>query len=100
MSLNTKPEDTITLKGLITETIIFGAKKPTPAPPKKEYRYYHCRAEGTELKCKKVISADIKPSEENTQLLTVKSYIPEHLDSQILKYKWTPSSVYIDDKSA
>ena len=91
--------DDNTLKGLITDAIFAaGAKAPPPKKP-DEYRYYHCHLYGTGLKCKKVASPSILPSEDYTQLLFVKSYIPERLDSQILKYKWIPDKVLIEDNS-
>lgn len=69
--------------------------------PKKDdnYRYYHCRSGWNCLKCKKVDSPSQMPTEENTQLLFVKSYIPERLDSIILKYKWVPDRVIIEKQS-
>lgn len=72
-----------------------------PSPPKKDdsYRYYHCRHNYTGLKCKQVDSPSVLPSEGNTKLLFVKSYLPERLDKYILKYKWIPDTVIIEKKS-
>lgn len=97
----TSVSDNSTLKGIIGETI-FSAVKRGPEPPKKEpddYRYYHCRPDWDGLKCKKVDGPNVLSSEEGSKLFFVKSYIPERLDGQILKYKWIPYRVIIEDKS-
>jgi len=89
-----------TLKGLVTDTIIASEAK-VPDPPKKsdaDYRYYHCCLDHNGLKCKKVDGPNILPSKDNTKLLFIKSYIPELLDRPILKYKWIPDRVIIEDK--
>ncbi len=70
-------------------------------PPKKEdreYRFYHCHLNGTGLKCKKVDGPGTLPTDNNTQLLFVKSYFPERLDAHILKYKSIPDRVIIEKK--
>jgi hypothetical protein len=69
-------------------------------PPKKdrEYRYYHCHLDWNGLKCKKVDGPGTLPTDNNTQLLFVKSYYPERLDKHILKYKSIPDRVIIEEK--
>ena len=64
-----------------------------PQPPKSEYRYYHCRPYMHGIKCNRV---DGPYTENNTQLLFVKSYIPERFDKYILKYKAIPRVVYLE----
>ena len=89
------------LTSIITDAI-FAAGAKAPEPPKKgndDYRYYHCRLDWDGLNCKKVDGPSVLPSEDYTKLLFVKSYIPERLDSQILKYQWIPDRVVIEDKS-
>ena len=88
--------DDKTLKNLITDSIIAAAAKGPPPKRDNEYRFYHCRLDYNGLKCKKVDGPSVLPSEDNTKLLFVKSYIPERLDKYILKYKWIPDSVVID----
>ncbi len=84
---------------ILIQTIIANGVK---LPPEKDdkYRYYHCRHNHTGLKCVKVTSLSVMPTEENTKLLFIKSYIPERLDKYILKYKWIPDTVIIENKSA
>jgi hypothetical protein len=72
-----------------------------PPPPKKEdreYRYYHCHLDWNGLKCKKVDGPGTLPTDDNTKLLFVKSYFPERLDKQVLKYQWMPDRVIIEEK--
>lgn len=46
--------------------------------------------------CNKVNDAGVLPANnQNTKLLFVKKYVPEILDSHILKYKWMPNKVHI-----
>ena len=96
--MTTVTDDT-TLKTLITDSIIAATAKAPPPKPDNEYRFYHCHLHMTGLKCKKVDGPSVLPSEDYTKLLFVKSYIPERLDAQILKYKWIPDRVVIEDKS-
>lgn len=63
-----------------------------------EYRYYHCKIDWNGLKCNKVDGPHVKPKGDNVKLLFVKSYIPEKLDGLILKYKWLPDRIWIDNK--
>lgn len=65
-------------------------------PPNDKYRYYHCYENTVgDLICNKVNNAGVLPVRQNTKLLFVKKYIPEILDTHILKYKWMPSKVHI-----
>lgn len=64
-----------------------------------DYRYYHCHLDWNGLKCKKVDGPYIQPSNEWTKLLFIQNYIPESLDKTILKYKWIPNRVIIEEKS-
>lgn len=93
--------DTKPLQGLITNVTFASGAKATPPPKKSDdnYRYYHCRLDWNGLKCKKVDGPSVLSSEEYTKLLFVNSYIPERLDKQILKYKWIPDQVVIENKS-
>ena len=98
--MTTVTDDTA-LKGLITDAIIAAATKGPP-PPKRnddDYRFYHCRLDYNGLKCKKVDGSGVMPSEDYTKLLFVKRYIPERFDRHILKYKWIPDRVIIENKS-
>lgn len=88
--------DDNSLKEFIIDTF-FASVTKTPAP--KYYRYYHCSLDSDGLKCKKVFNPNVTLSKENTKLLFVKSSIPEVLDTTILKYKWIPDRVYIEDNS-
>jgi hypothetical protein len=67
-----------------------------PPPPHKDYRYYHCELDWDGLSCKKVDGPQSVPSD-NHKLLFVKSYIPEQLDKYMLKYKWMPDRVVIEE---
>lgn len=90
------------LKGLVTSAIIAASTRAPEPPPRRfedDYRYYHCYEEWNGLKCKKVESPSVQPNHENTKLLFVKRYIPEKFDSQILKYKWMPTNVTIENDS-
>ena len=91
--MTTTAADDNSLKGLIID-IMF-----TPPVVQKDYRYYHCRLDCNGLKCKKVTNSTIIPSKDYTKLLFIKSYIPERFDKTILKYKWIPDKVYIEDNS-
>lgn len=98
----TTVSDDAQLKGLITNAILAAATRAPEPPPKRfedDYRYYHCYEDWNSLNCKRVESPSVQPSHENTKLLFVKKYIPEKLDSQILKYKWMPSTVKIETNS-
>jgi hypothetical protein len=66
-------------------------------PPSNDYRYYHCHLDWNGLKCKKVIGPSTMPTDEWTKLLFIKSYIPESFDKHILKYKWMPDRVIIEN---
>lgn len=82
--------------------IVAGAPEPSKPPtPKKdnEYRFYHCHLEWNGLKCQKVDGPSVMPTRDDSLLLSVKSYIPERFDGHILKYKWMPSRVHIENKS-
>jgi imidazoleglycerol phosphate synthase glutamine amidotransferase subunit HisH len=89
--------DQNTLQTLIADTVIAASTK-APEPPKKsdDYRYYHCHLGWNSINCKKVDGPSVMPTEENSLLLFVNRYIPECLDSQVLKYKWIPNHVHIE----
>ena len=74
----------------IQEVLSVAASSPPPLP---EFRYYQCRPYMHGIKCDRV---DGPYTENNTQLLFVKSYIPEGLDKYILKYKANPRVVYLE----
>lgn len=96
--MTTVPTDT-PVNELITNVITaVGAKAPEPPKNNDKYRYYHCYSGWTGLKCKKVDGPDVMPSEDYTKLLFVKSYIPERFDKYILKYKWIPDGVIIENQ--
>lgn len=65
-------------------------------PPSPEYRYYQCRPYMHGIKCNRVNGHYTKSIENNTNLLFVRSYIPECFDKYILKYKAIPSVVYLE----
>jgi hypothetical protein len=68
---------------------------PHPPPnPDNKFRYYQCQLTWNGLHCKKVQTN----TQENTQLFTVCKYVPEQLDTTILKYKYIPNKVIIEDK--
>lgn len=76
------------------EGILAGIIKP---PPKNDNdRYYQCQQYMTGIKCECVEyqGYEIK---DNSKLLSVKSYIPECFDKYILKYKWIPKWVSIEN---
>jgi hypothetical protein len=81
---------------IITETSIHEIVLATINSPQKpnKYRYYQCHLDWNELKCKKVHTN----TQENTQLFTVCKYIPEQLDKYVLKYKYIPNKVIIENK--
>jgi hypothetical protein len=95
--MTTSTTDENTFKELIANAI-FSASAKAPPPP-KEYRFYHCHLDYDGLRCKKVNDSSVFPERNNTKLLFVKSYIPERLDRHILKYKWIPDKVHIEDNS-
>ncbi len=98
----TTVSDDTQLKGLITNVIVAAATKAPEPPPKRfedDYRFYHCYEDWSALKCTKVESPSVSPTRENTKLLFVKKFIPERFDSKILKYKWLPNEVKIENKS-
>lgn len=70
-----------------------GGKPPSKQP--NDYRYYHCQLDWDGLACKKVDGPSVLPTQDCTKLLFVKSWIPEHLDTYVLKYKWIPDTVSI-----
>ena len=84
------------LKGLITDAILAASAKAPPPRREDDYRFYHCHNYYNGLKCKKVDGPSVLPSEDCTELIFVKSYIPERLDRYILKYQWIPDSVVIE----
>ena len=53
-----------------------------------EYRFYHCYQKPFSIVCYPVDNEHILPSDENSRLLFVSKYIPEVLDTLILKYKY------------
>lgn len=67
-------------------------------PPKSDtgYRYYQCHSYMAGIKCERIEYPEYE-SKENTKILFVKSYIPERFDKYILKYKWIPSWVSIEN---
>lgn len=79
---------------------VFKALKNSNVPPKKndDYRYYHCNLYLNTLNCIKVNDSN-ESSNDNSSLLYVKSYIPEQFDKHILKYKFIPNKVIIEEKS-
>jgi hypothetical protein len=89
------PENTV---NNIAETITKFSNNPRPEKD-NNYRYYHCSLDWDGLHCRRVDGPNILPTQENTKMLFVKSYIPERFDSIALKYKWMPRSVSIENKS-
>lgn len=85
----------------VVRDIVVNALANTALPPPKdnEYRYYHCHLDWNSIKCKKVDGPSTMPTRDDSLLLFVKSYIPERFDSQVLKYKWIPNKVIIEEKS-
>jgi hypothetical protein len=81
--------------------IVANTLSSVAGPPQKdnEYRYYHCHLDWNSLNCKKVDGPSTMPTRDDSLLLFVKSYIPERFDSQVLKYKWIPNKVIIEEKS-
>jgi hypothetical protein len=75
------------------EVLSVSASSPPPLP---EYRYYQCRPYMHGIKCDRVDGPYTEFTENNTQLLFVKSYIPERFDRYILKYKAIPRVVYLE----
>jgi hypothetical protein len=65
----------------------------------REYRYYHCQMSWKGMKCKPVSGPAVMPTDDHTKLLFVNSYYPECFDSQILKCKWMPTKVVIEEKT-
>ena len=93
--------NTTTSSETIVRDIVVNAltNAATPPPKDNEYRYYHCHLDWNGLKCKKVDGPNTIQTRDDSLLLFVKSYIPERFDSQVLKYKWIPNKVIIEDKS-
>lgn len=71
----------------------------SPPPKNDKYRYYHCYPDKNNLKCKKVDGSNNLPSKDDSLLLFVGSHIPEEFDKYILKYKWIPNTVIIENNS-
>jgi hypothetical protein len=95
--MNTSTASETTVRDIVVNVL---TNTDTLPPPKdNEYRYYHCNLEWNGLKCKKVDGPSAMPTRDDSLLLFVKSYIPEQFDSQILKYKWIPNRVIIEEKS-
>jgi hypothetical protein len=100
MSTILLPETNLKETIVQTVTVVSGAPEPIkPTPVNNEYRYYHCHLDWNGLKCKKVEGPSTVAARDDSLLLFVKSYIPERFDSHILKYKWLPSTVHIEEKS-
>lgn len=78
------------------EGALTGIIKPPPKKETDEYRYYQCQPYMAGIKCDRVDHQryEIK---DNSKLLFVKSYIPECFDKYILKYKWIPKWVSIEN---
>lgn len=93
--MSTATENT-NVNTLITSAVL-AASTQAPPPPSNEYRYYHCHQELNGLKCKKIEGPSTTPTHEWTRLLFIKSYVPESFDKYILKYKWLPDVVIIED---
>jgi hypothetical protein len=62
-------------------------------PNSSEYRYYLCKAESNNLKCKRIQNI---PITEINRIIAIKSQIPEIFDTYILKYKSIPNKVIIE----
>ncbi len=87
-----------TINNVVTQLIL--SSSPNKYPKKdKEYRYYHCNLDWNRLKCIKVDGPNTIPSRNDSLLLSIKSYIPEYFDKYVLKYKWIPDRVIIEEKS-
>ena len=52
-----------------------------------EYRFYHCYQKPAVVICHPVDNEKVLPSEPNSRLLFVPTYIPRVLDSLVLTYK-------------
>jgi hypothetical protein len=52
-----------------------------------EYRFYHCYQTPAAVICHPVDNEKVLPSEPNSRLLFVPTYIPNVLDSLVLTYK-------------
>ena len=77
------------------EGTLTGIIKP---PPKKDNdRYYNCGSYLTGIKCERTEHPDNKSNYSNTEIFTVKNYVPECFDKYILKYKCTQKWVSIED---
>lgn len=76
--------------------VVLQNNNPSP-PDNNEYRFYHCHLDWNAINCKKVDGPHTMPTRDDSLLLFVKSYIPERFDKHILKYKWIPNRVIIED---
>jgi len=56
-----------------------------------EYRFYHCYQEPVLIVCYQVDNEDTLSSKPNSRLLFVPHYLPERLDTLVLKYKYYKS---------
>ena len=52
-----------------------------------DYRFYHCYQKPLSIACYRVDNEDILPSNLDSRLLFVPKYLPEILDTFVLKYK-------------
>jgi|LakMenEpi03Aug12_release.lakeMendotaPanAssembly.Ray.scaffolds.fasta_scaffold168375_2 hypothetical protein len=82
----------------IMQAALNNGGSPPPKKEDREYRYYHCHQLTPSLKCKRVDGPNVLPTDNNTQLLFIKNYIPEKLDKMLLRIKWIPDRVIIEEK--
>ncbi len=87
---------------IITENSIHESVLATinsPQKPNNKYRYYQCHLDWNGLKCVNVSYEKVESltTKDNTRILFVNKYIPESLDKYILKYKYIPDRVIIED---
>jgi hypothetical protein len=96
--MNTSPVSESAVSNIIIQAFLNNS--PDKGPKKdSEYRFYHCHNDWNGLKCTKVNGPSTMSTRDDSILLFVKSYIPERLDKHILKYKWIPNRVIIEEKS-
>ncbi len=56
-----------------------------------EYRFYHCYQKPASIVCYPVENEDTLPSQPDSRLLFVPTYLPEIVDTVVLNYKYYKS---------
>jgi len=56
-----------------------------------EYRFYHCYQKPASIVCYPVENEHTLPSQENSRLLFVPTYLPKIVDALVLNYKYYKS---------